>query len=274
MPAGDLIYRGKVAFIDQVIPVNVLVYQNKDKAVFFGNGPVETGGLNFLIRLDDNASIPYEAVELSESAQQQAIAILETVQLTGQQVDPGVGDGTPAAPQPTKPSDEPGIISGQICYPSEHIPAMTAFFQNVDSGERVSMAIDENQSNYQINLGAGMYQVYAYLDSVPTVGGGYTQAVTCGLSADCNDHNLLAVPVVTGQATRGIDLCDWYDPGSLPANPNATQPADPAAAGLVYYQPGDRSVAGAGGRPGPLAVPLYGCQGHLTGRATGPGGAQ
>jgi Tol biopolymer transport system component len=69
------------------------------------------------------------------------------------------------------------------------------------------------------------------------MGGGYTQAVPCGLTAECTDHSLIPVAITPGQITSGADLCDWYDPRTLPANPNATEPADPAAAGLVYYHP-------------------------------------
>ena len=237
MPAGNLIYRGKLAFIDQVIPLYVLVYESKDKAVYYGDSPVEAGGLNFLLRLEDNASIPYEEVELSQAAQEQAVSILESVQLTGQPVATGQPGGSQDTPQPSPVAGQPGSLGGQVCYPSERIPPMTAFFQNLDTGELVSMAIDENQTSYEIGLGAGEYQVYAYLDDSPMMGGGYTQAVICGLTADCSDHSLLPVPVRAGQATRGIDLCDWYDASGLPANPNATEPADPAAAGLVYYHP-------------------------------------
>jgi hypothetical protein len=250
MPAGDMIYRGKVAFLDQVIPVNVLEYEKKDKAVYYGEGPIESGGLLFLIRLEDTSRVPYEQVEIPVAAQEEAIRILESVQLTGQQIVSDQDGGTPTTePAPTPSTDEPGNIGGMVCYPSENIPPMTAYFQNLDSGELTSLAIEENQANYQITLPAGEYQVYAYLNEVPTVGGGYTQAVICGLSADCTDHSLLMAPVFTGQATRGIDLCDWYDPSYLPVNPTVSEPADPGAAGMIYLPGRHASPGGTGRRP-------------------------
>ena len=237
MPAGDLIYRDKIAFLDQVIPANVLAYENKDKAVYYGSGPIEISNLVFVIRLEDTASLPYEAQEIPPDAQAEAIRILESIQLTGQQANIDQDNGSPGYPPPPEGETQPGSLQGRICFPSEFIPEMTIFIQNLDSAELTSMTTDENQPNYEIALGAGQYLVYAYLNADPTTGGAYSRAVPCGLSVECTDHTMLPVTIQAGQVTTGADLCDWYDSSNIPANPNASEPADPAAAGLVYIHP-------------------------------------
>jgi hypothetical protein len=45
-----------------------------------------------------------------------------------------------------------GKIDGTVCFPSEIIPAMTVYFQNVITNEQVELAIGENQSAFSIQL--------------------------------------------------------------------------------------------------------------------------
>ncbi|MGH2627075.1 MAG: hypothetical protein ACRDHY_10540, partial [Anaerolineales bacterium] len=85
-------------------------------------------------------------------------------------VDPGAvatavaGTLTASAPTvPPGPSASPssavqnGAIAGQICYPSEGIPEMTAYLEDVVSHAVVSLAIAANQSSYTLDLTPGMY---------------------------------------------------------------------------------------------------------------------
>src|SRR4030067_137055 len=83
-----------------------------------------------------------------------------------------------------------GIAAGKICYPSEFIPAMTAYFTNITNGEYTELQISENQSDYQIDLVPGRYIAFAYPEAGN--GGSYSRAVPCGLSAECSDHTTLA----------------------------------------------------------------------------------
>jgi hypothetical protein len=127
--------------------------------------------------------------------------------------------GFPPMPGPA-PSGGTGSITGSLSYPSEFIPPLRVFAFQVDSENYYYVDTLENQSTYLIdNLPAGYYQIVAYIQN-GEFAGGYTQAVPCGLSVDCPNHELLEVPVNIGQDVTGIDPADWYAPeGVFPAAP-------------------------------------------------------
>ena len=130
-----------------------------------------------------------------------------------------------------------GLVAGSICYPSEAIPAMTAFFENQASGHVAQLAIAENQGEYSIQLEPGEYLAYAYHEGESIkIGGMYSQAVACGLTVDCSDHTPIILSVLAGQTTGGIDICDWYAQDLLPPLPGQSSQAGPyqEIAGLVY----------------------------------------
>lgn len=129
------------------------------------------------------------------------------------------------------PAALPGGINGSLSYPSEFIPPLRVVAFRLEngqpSGEFNFILTSENQSSYQINgLEQGQYWVVAY--TIPADGGipqglagGYSLAVPCGLSVECTDHSLIAVEVLAGQLTGGIDPADWYAPeGTFPVDPN------------------------------------------------------
>ena len=79
VPAGDWIYGDKVSFLGQVIPAQVLQYQRKAKAVFYGGTvPVEAGDLVFVLWLEDLGRTPYEDLDLSQELQDEVKALLES----------------------------------------------------------------------------------------------------------------------------------------------------------------------------------------------------
>jgi len=124
----------------------------------------------------------------------------------------------PPIPGP-EPAEGTGSITGSLSYPSEFIPPLRVFAFKVDSQAYFFVDTIQNQSSYQINdLPAGYYHVVAY-----TTGGlatGYSQAVPCGLSVDCTNHELIDVPVNSGQVVTGVDPGDWYAPdGTFPPAP-------------------------------------------------------
>jgi hypothetical protein len=98
---------------------------------------------------------------------------------------------------------------------------------------------NEGQQAYEIDdLAPGEYHVVAYTigsQSFPAgLAGGYTQAVPCGLSANCNDHSLIDISVAAGQSVTGINPADWYlVDGAFPPFPGlgAATVAAPALAG-------------------------------------------
>ena len=143
-------------------------------------------------------------------------------------------------PVPTEPVGEnpasslTGSASGRVCYPSEMIPAMTAFFQDTSRGKITELTILEQQASYTVELPPGQYIAFAYLSSGADFGGSYSNAVPCGLSVECTDHSPLPFDVKVGESTEGIDLCDWYAPEIMPPNPNAIRAP---LSGLIYSTP-------------------------------------
>ena len=114
-----------------------------------------------------------------------------------------------------------GSVSGSLSYPSEFIPAMQIVFFDVnDLSQWFFFNTAENTNTYQFDgLPVGTYYVVSYVVG-GDFGGGYTQAVPCGLSVNCNDHSLIPVVISGGQVTGGVNPQDWYAPeGSFPDNP-------------------------------------------------------
>ena len=112
-----------------------------------------------------------------------------------------------------------GVIRGALAYPSDVIPAQTILFQNVnDSGQIFSLQTGAGWDNYENELPSGDYYVFARATGDTSgFGGGYTTAVSCGLTAECTDHSLIPVTIREGQAIENIDVTDWYAPeGTFP----------------------------------------------------------
>lgn len=103
-----------------------------------------------------------------------------------------------------------GTISGRICYASESIPPLVIYFENIDTGEVYSLETELNQSDYQIDVTPGSYVAYAYVLGIEDTPGGYTEAVTCGLTTECADHELIGFEVGDNELASNIDICDWY----------------------------------------------------------------
>lgn len=76
--AGDLIYAGKVNFMNQVIPAEALFFERRSKAIFYGGtGLIEVGDLAFVIALED-LETDYLEVDLPEEIIAEANSILES----------------------------------------------------------------------------------------------------------------------------------------------------------------------------------------------------
>jgi hypothetical protein len=97
-------------------------------------------------------------------------------------------------------------ISGKICFPGEHIPAMNLYLQNMDNNKLTKISILENQLSYQVQVESGNYLAYAWTLNFE-IAGGYT----------LSDHRLKAFQTSAGKTSGGIDICDWYgEPGTIP----------------------------------------------------------
>lgn len=115
-------------------------------------------------------------------------------------------------------SNEPGVVSGGLSYPSESIPQLAIVFFNQGNGTWWWVGTAANQSSYQMTLPVGTYHVVAYNSG--GLAGGYTAAVPCGLTAACTDHTLLDVKVTSNARVTGINVADWYAPdGTFPPKP-------------------------------------------------------
>ena len=138
---------------------------------------------------------------------------------------------------PTPPGGEEGVVTGtvagRVCYPSEGIPPMTAYFQDTVTNDVTTLDIALNQGTYSLDLLPGTYIAYAWLPGF-ALGGSYSQAVPCGLTVSCTDHSPIPFSVAAGATTSNIDICDWYGgSGSVPMPPGASGPTPTAPAGGV-----------------------------------------
>ena len=105
-----------------------------------------------------------------------------------------------------------GTITGELGYPSEYIPPLRVVAFDVYSEDYYYVDTQLNQETYEITgLPAGTYHVMAYVrEEGPGISAGYSQAVPCGLSVDCNDHSLIDVMVYPGEVTEAVDPIDYY----------------------------------------------------------------
>lgn len=123
-------------------------------------------------------------------------------------------------PSPTPVADV-GIIEGSLSYPSEMIPEdLIVCAETLDKS--VTFCTNEHLADengqytygfgYQIEVPAGEYYVFAYLDNDPGTRAYYSEFVTCGLMAECPSHEPIEVAVSAGETVKEIDPHDWYAP--------------------------------------------------------------
>lgn len=113
-----------------------------------------------------------------------------------------------------------GIVKGTLCYPSDYIPEMNVYLKNMDNNNIYLADIKEGQKTFRFKkIISGNYVAYAYtkeqvaleLDGTSLkASGGFTKAVGCGLTVNCNDHSLIKFEVKKGKTTNSISICDWY----------------------------------------------------------------
>lgn len=169
--------------------------------------------------LGDPETLATSVYETLQAAGVEAGAIATTV---AQTLEASAGD-LPPVDEPLANPDNPfqtGIAEVTLCYPSEMIPPMTLYLENVNTQEVTVVPTVQNQPPMELPLPPGTYVAYAWLPDF-AFGGSYSQAVPCGLSVECNDHSLIQFEIMTDQTTSRIEVCDWYgDPGDVPYPPN------------------------------------------------------
>lgn len=118
-------------------------------------------------------------------------------------------------------SENAGLVRGLIDVPNSNTtPALRIYFLDVTNSSRwYSMVTEAGWVRYENELAVGRYYVIARpLEAIDGLaGGGYTQAVICGLGSNCTDHSLVEVVIEDGLMTDLIDITDWTVPaGALP----------------------------------------------------------
>lgn len=142
---------------------------------------------------------------------------------------------------PMVQSASTGLISGELSYPSERIPALTIFATRIDNGKSTYYSIEtgEDQSSYSIRVDPGVYYLVAYFGDMA---GGYTKFVKCGMSVNCQDHSLVPVMAAAGETITGVDIQDWYAPsGTFPSQPDRGSTNELTAACVTFHtiKPGE-----------------------------------
>ena len=142
------------------------------------------------------------------------------------EVPPSTSDPTATTPSSDNAYPGPqaisgaGVLEGVICYPSEAVPALSLRIVEQSSGTITSILHPAGQSGFKMELPAGTYTAYAFVLDNPGTAGLYSQAVSCGLNADCTDHSLIEFTISAGQVNDEVQICDWYaPPEDLPPYP-------------------------------------------------------
>ena len=153
---------------------------------------------------------------------------------------------TTAPPNTDAPAPATGTLTGRVCYPSEFIPAMTAYFENVATQAVTQLPIAENQLEYSVALEPGTYTAFAWWPE-SEVGMGASVLVDDGASGQ-HAESLRPLDVPAG-ATVTADLCD---PLPVDVRPGAAADTPPSPAGLVYASAAGVEIMDAAGQRLPL----------------------
>ena len=147
----------------------------------------------------------------------------------------------PATPQPGT-SQTTGAVAGQLQYPADAMPPLKVYAFLVGSDQYFYVETTAGQMSYTIeNLPEGKYRIVAYTiggNGFPDgLAGGYTQAVLCGMGAECVDHTLVDVVVFGGEISTEANVFDWLQP-SFPPQPGSVAAITPqfgtVSGSLVY----------------------------------------
>lgn len=131
---------------------------------------------------------------------------------------------TPKEAQPTATKPVTGAISGELGYPSEYIPPLRVVAFDIDSETYFYVDTQHNQREYEMSdLPPGIYHVVAFVrEEGPDIPGGFSQFVLCGMTQDCENHELVEVNVTPGETTQDVDPIDFYihpEEAGWPENP-------------------------------------------------------
>jgi hypothetical protein len=122
LPAGDVTEQGFVELLDRAIPRKVLVYQGKDKVVFYGD---RFDDLEIFLRLDQNIG-DYNAVDIPESIMAVMDGIAASMVRTGSPAVPATPTPKPTATPIPRPCNAVRFVA------DVRIPDGTTFGPNTE----------------------------------------------------------------------------------------------------------------------------------------------
>jgi hypothetical protein len=162
--------------------------------------------------------------ESDQVKQTTIISMQKTVDVLQQRAITATVEPTTPISFPTMVKPPSGSISGSVSYPAEGIPPLRIVAIKVDTGEYFSTVIIDRNGFVLNGLPAGKYHVLAYrvdpAGADPNLAGGFSQFVLCGQTAECTDHSLVEVEILSSTVTKNINPMDWYAPaGSFPVDP-------------------------------------------------------
>lgn len=123
-----------------------------------------------------------------------------------------------------------GVVTGQIYYPSEFIPAMTLFLERIDTHEVVTAPIAAGQRYYTLTVSPGTYHAYAW-GAGPRLVRSIGAFTACRPNTPCEDHTFEPVTIAAGQTVTGVDIYDWYAQFPLPPGVSLVGTIE----GLIFY---------------------------------------
>lgn len=122
LPAGDVSEQGFVELLDRAIPRKVLVYEGKDKVVFYGD---RFDDLEIFLRLDQGSG-DYNAVDIPESVMAVMDAMAASMVRTGSPAVPATATPKPTATPIPQPCNAVKFVS------DVNIPDGTTFGPNTE----------------------------------------------------------------------------------------------------------------------------------------------
>ncbi len=115
---------------------------------------------------------------------------------------------------PTAAKPAPGVISGELSYPSDYLPQdLVVCARDLDSqrsycGSEAGM--NRRGSSYTLPVPEGRYHVWATTKEMPGTKAYFSESVVCGLTVECNSHKPIEVRVFAGSTRKSVDPGDWY----------------------------------------------------------------
>lgn len=212
--AGEIIDRESVSFLGHEIALKALVYEGKDKAVFWGD---EIDQLIFYIQLDEAqmGDADYGATALPAQAQTEMVAILASFARTAEQVSDAPGEAGSVPDPDTEPPTEAGTTRERA------LDGMTMVY--VPSGRFEMGATEEDAAAYK-----ALCETYGSYGGNCTVGPYRAERPAHPVALDAYWIDQTEVTVAQYEACVDAGVCDPTPPVMERHGPVEVAPNHPA----------------------------------------------